>query len=313
MTAALLLQRDQGNAESLATSVARRLAALGRRSTRRRRCAPQRDRARSAAGGCDRLAVRRQVAESCQNRNILAIRGGTLRYMNRTEHKLMRLEQIARLRRAQRHAPQEREIGSVRAELEVELGETVSQRLAARFLGVSHTALQRWIRAGDLPLVYNPRGRREVPVAALLDLNEGVERERARGRQRRRHLEVVMKERRERARRIRAADLGVGTGGGGDGHGGADRRALAYHRAVAKRLDRQMIGEARHHVCKWRSQGKLDPRYADEWEQVLRLPLADVRRTLVRDDEPGRDLRQNSPFAGMLSEPERQRVLELVD
>jgi hypothetical protein len=189
----------------------------------------------------------------------------------------------------------------------------LSQRLAARFLGVSHTALQRWIKAGDLPLVYSPSGRQEVPVAVLLELHERVERERSRGDRRRRHLEPVLVEGREQAGRITAADLGVGDGAGEGGHSRADRRALAYHRAVAKRLNRQTIGEALHRVWKWRAEGKLDPRYADEWERVLRLPVADVRRTLASDDADARDLRQNSPFAGMLSEPERRRILELVD
>jgi len=231
--------------------------------------------------------------------------------VNSTERKLVRLEQVARLRRAQRHAPRERDIASVRADLEGELGETVSQRLAARFLGVSHTALQRWIKAGDLPLVYNPRGRQEVPVAALLDLYERVERERSHGDRRRRHLEPVLVEGREQAERIKAIDLG--TADGEDDHGRAERRSLAYHRAVAMRLNRRMIDEALHRVWKWRDEGKLDPRYADAWEQVLELPVAEVRRTLASDDDRARDLRQNSPFAGMLSEPERRRILELVD
>ncbi|MQA73651.1 MAG: hypothetical protein GEU88_04760, partial [Solirubrobacterales bacterium] len=152
--------------------------------------------------------------------------------MNSTDRKLRRLGQVARLRRA----PRDPDIASVRAELEAELGETVSQRLAARFLGVSHTALQRWIKAGDLPRVYSSSGRQEVPVAAVLDLNERVERERSRGHRRRRHLEPALVEGRDRAGRLTAAELRAGDDVGEGGHGRADRRALAYHRAVAKRL-----------------------------------------------------------------------------
>ena len=228
------------------------------------------------------------------------------------ERKLKRLEQIARLRRAQRHAPRDVDIARVRADLETELGETVSQRLAARVLGVSHTALQRWIKAGDLPLIYTPKGRQEVSVPALLDLYERVQRERLHGNRRRRHLEPVLVDGREQADRITATDLRVGTTDD-DGHSRADRRALAYHRALAKRIDRRMIDEALHRVWKWRDEGKLDRRYAEQWEQILQRPVADVRRALVSDDARGRDLRQNSPFAGMLSEPERRRILELVN
>lgn len=37
-----------------------------------------------------------------------------------------------------------------------------------------------------------------------------------------------------------------------------------------------------------------------------------IRETISMDDERGRDLRQSSPLAGLLSEPERRKVLEQV-
>jgi hypothetical protein len=231
--------------------------------------------------------------------------------VNSTNRKLERLEQIARLRRAQHRTARDPDIATVRAELERELGETVSQRLAARFLGVSHTALQRWIKAGDLPLVFSAGGRREVPVSGLLDLSERVERGRHHGHRRRHHLEPVLVEGRERAGTVSADDVAPGSASGEDGHSRADRRALAYHRAVAKRLNRKMIDEALHRVWKWRAEGKLNPRYADEWEGILRRPVADVRQAITSESARARDLRQSSPFAGMLSEPERRRILEL--
>ncbi len=118
---------------------------------------------------------------------------------------------------------------------------------------------------------------------------------------------------RERASRVNA-DESLSEGlSSEDGHGRPDRRTLAYHRAVAKRLNRKMIDEALHRVWKWRAEGKLDPRYADEWEAVLKRPVADVRGAITSTSARARDLRQNSPFAGMLSEPERRRVLELTD
>ena len=90
-------------------------------------------------------------------------------------------ENIVRLRRAGRALPGDRDLSSVRVSLERELGETVSRRLAARALGVSHTALNRWIATGDFPVVYTPNGRREVPVAALLRLRDAVEGEQEKG------------------------------------------------------------------------------------------------------------------------------------
>ena len=75
-------------------------------------------------------------------------------------------EYIVRLRRVGRDLPGNEDVFTVRSALERELGETLSRRLAARILGVSHTALDRWIKAGDLPLVYSAQGRVEVPCAS---------------------------------------------------------------------------------------------------------------------------------------------------
>lgn len=75
------------------------------------------------------------------------------------ERKTRLFNNIVRLRCAEREAPKSRDIVTVRAALEEELGETVSRRLAARLLGVSHTALARWVHAGDLPVVFSSAGR----------------------------------------------------------------------------------------------------------------------------------------------------------
>jgi hypothetical protein len=60
----------------------------------------------------------------------------------------------------------------------------------------------------------------------------------------------------------------------------------------------------------WLDQGKIDPRYAQQWDEVLRRPVTEVRRAISEDTPQMRDLRQNSPFAGMLSEPERRKIVE---
>lgn len=191
--------------------------------------------------------------------------------MGIVERKEQLFENIVRLRRAQRAAPRDRDIVAVRAALEEELGETISQRLAARLLGVSHTALARWIKAGDVPVVYNDKGREEVPVSVLLDLYEVVEQQRELGQRRRHVLEPGISMARDRANRIRPDRL-VGEPDDANGHDRADRRSLAYHRALARVLRRPMIDDALHRVWKWRDQGRLDPRYADTWEEILRRP-----------------------------------------
>jgi hypothetical protein len=122
--------------------------------------------------------------------------------MTKTERKKWLFQQIVRLRRAEREAPKSRDIVAVRTELETELGGTLSPSLAAALLGVSHTALRKWIASGDVPLVVNSRGRREVPVGAVVDLYESVRAERESGRRRRHMLEPSMTE--ARLRRVRS-------------------------------------------------------------------------------------------------------------
>lgn len=228
--------------------------------------------------------------------------------MGVVERKEGLLENILRLRRAERAAPRLSDLVTVRSALEQELGETVSQRAAARFLGVSHTALQRWIRSGDLSLVFNRSGKSEVSVEDLIRLREAVDEQRLAGARQRHLLEPDLIERQDRADRLDPARL-LTAGEGQSGHGRAERQSLAYHRALSKRLNRQMVDEALHNVWKWRDQGRMDERYARQWERVLEQPVSEVKRVINSDAAEARDLRQSSPFAGMLSEPERKKIL----
>jgi hypothetical protein len=218
-------------------------------------------------------------------------------------------ENIVRLRRAGRRLSGDRDIAVVRVALERELGETVSRRLAARVLGVSHTALERWIKGGDLPVVYSFKGRMEVPVPALLDLYEAVEAERAES-PRRYVLTATMARRRDAAQRLTIDHPNDDVERGG--HDRAQARSLAYHRALAQRLRKPMVDEARHVLFRWREQGRIDQRYADRWERLLDRPVPEIRRALVDESQDANDLRQNSPFAGQLSEPERRRIVHEV-
>ena len=230
-----------------------------------------------------------------------------MRIVSVVERKLDLFENIARLRRAGRDAPESSEISAVRVSLERELGETVSRRLAARVLGVSHTALERWIKSGDLPVVYSMSGRVEVPVPALLDLYEEVDAGCADAP--RFPLTKVMARRRDAANRM---SIRQPTDSGRSPHDRPRARGLAYHDVVARRLNKQMVDEARHVLFRWRQQGRIDERYDDKWEHLLKRPLAEIRRALTEESSEGDDLRQNSPFAGVLSEPERQRIVREV-
>jgi len=228
--------------------------------------------------------------------------------MGLVERKERLLENIFRLRQAERAAPRIEDLVAVRSSLEEELGGTVSQRLAARFLGVSHTALQRWTHSGDLSRVFSRDGRSEIPVEELFRLREAVDEQRRAGARSRHLLEPDVVEGKRRAERL--DPKGLVTGGEGlSGHGRAERQSLAYHRALSKRVNRRMADEALHTVWKWRDQGRMDERYARQWERVLRKPVSDIKQMISADTPRARDLRQNSPFAGMLRPAERKKIL----
>ena len=190
----------------------------------------------------------------------------------------------------------------MRMHLERAAGPTIGRSATARLLGVSQTALDRWISAGDVPAVLTPHGRREVPVTTVLDLLESVERHRAQ----RRPLAAALHERRAGSTRRRSEPAQRRAD-----HRTAEGRGLAYHRAIAGRLDDAMVADALVRLRRWREEGRIHPRYADEWEALLTGPGSRLRRALLADDDEAAALRQSSPFAGALSEAERRRVLGL--
>lgn len=226
-----------------------------------------------------------------------------------TEHQERLFANVTRLRDAQRRLPGDEGLALVLADLERELGPTVTRSLAAKLLGVSHTGLQRWIDKGDLPLVIDRDGRTRVPVGVLLRLHDDLRRQQDSAPRSRHVLEPLMLEGRRRAERIALPTEQPETT---DGHGRATRRARAYHAAVAQRLRRADVEEARRQLRRWELEGRIDPRYATAWHEVLDQPVRDIRRTLLETTQDADDLRQNSPFAGLLSDPERRRIAELV-
>ena len=97
-----------------------------------------------------------------------------------------------------------------------------------------------------------------------------------------------------------------------DGHATAERRSLAYHRAVAARLDEPLVARARQTLDRWVSLGTITPRYERRWRELLDRPIPELAAAITADDERGRDLRQASPFAGVLSAPERWAIIREV-
>jgi len=151
-------------------------------------------------------------------------------------------------------------------------------------------------------------GSFQISVNSLLDLHDRLEESRQEGPEAR-HMEALMKEDKAKADRMRPYRY-TSNEDQESGHQRAENLGLAYHRAVAGRLTRTKIEEAKYRIYRWVRDGRLDSRYGDIWMEVLNQPVADIKRAITEEGSRGNDLRQNSPFAGMLTSGERQRLLK---
>jgi hypothetical protein len=220
---------------------------------------------------------------------------------------------IIRLRRVERIPAAAADVAPVRRELEARLGPTLSRSRAAQILGVSQTALDRWVVARQIPIVLTPTGRREVPRQFVVELREAIGE--LRGQSSRRHpLATALAARREAAVRTVGATVEPGPERATppDGHQTSERRGLALHEVIAERMDEGMIEEARQRIDRLAGDGHLHSHYAKRWRELLSRPIPEIVAALLADDQEGRDLRQNSPFAGVLNEQERRRIIEAV-
>src|SRR5437867_6499758 len=220
------------------------------------------------------------------------------------------VENILRLRRAERVADENvrGEIASVREYLEGLVGPTVRPAEAARLLGLSQPALSRWIEKGEISTVLTPQGRREIPLSELVTLLEEVEELEGTSS---RPLAVVIGERRRSAEAVDIDRLLPRRRP--RGHRTAELHALAYHRLVAERLDERLVEEAARRLRRWREANRIDPRWADEWERILAMPVPRIAKAISADTKRARELRQSSPFAGALTEHERRRLHRAVE
>ena len=202
------------------------------------------------------------------------------------------------------------ELRVVRARLEEELGQTVRPAEAAELLGVSQTALTKWLEKREISSVITPQGRREIPVAEVVDLAREVDEARRAGRER--ALSAVIRDRRAHARETVDPDRLLPRRRGRT-HRDAELSSLVYHRLVAERLTPELIDEARARLDRWEAAGRLHPQWGQEWRAVLAQEPDAIKRVLSSSGERSRRLRQTSPFAGVLTEQERRRLIEVLE
>ena len=85
-------------------------------------------------------------------------------------------------------------------------------------------------------------------------------------------------------------------------HAVAEDVSLALHRAVAQRLleDPALVERARERVAGWLRNGPVARPYAEAWQAILAGPVEVVAGFLADPGERARQMRQTSPFAGVL-------------
>jgi hypothetical protein len=93
-------------------------------------------------------------------------------------------------------------------------------------------------------------------------------------------------------------------------HDLARERSRALHRAVAERLraDPALVDAARERVMGWLREGSVARTYAEAWRALLEGPRAVLLAALEERSERMHDLRQVSPFAGVLDPRARWRI-----
>ncbi len=231
--------------------------------------------------------------------------------MHRPTKTTAAIENIRRLRRVELAVDTSlrADVVAVRESLEDGVGPTVRPADAARLLGLSHPALLRWIKKDEIAAVMTPQGKREIPLAELLSLLDDVERARAIPTSR--PVAHVLRNRRRQAEESIDLDRLLPRQRS-RGHRSAELQGLAYHRLVAERLDERLVDGARRRLQRWRNDGRVDSRWVDEWERVLEKPLERIKTAISADTPRARELRQTSPFAGVVSEHERRRLVRAV-
>ena len=88
-------------------------------------------------------------------------------------------------------------------------------------------------------------------------------------------------------------------------------RSLAMHCLAAQKImrDPALLDRVRCTLGAWRaSYGKDAPRALDEWAAILRRSWPEIAAFITDPGERATRLRQSTPFAGMLSVRERERI-----
>ncbi len=84
------------------------------------------------------------------------------------------------------------------------------------------------------------------------------------------------------------------------------------HRLIAEKVqaDPGLLDTARETLRRWQHSDGSPQMALAEWEEILGGPVHQVVRFVTERSERATRLRQSSPFAGILTEAERQAIYE---
>ncbi|WP_448808738.1 XRE family transcriptional regulator [Agromyces bauzanensis] len=94
-----------------------------------------------------------------------------------------------------------------------------------------------------------------------------------------------------------------------------ERVSMALHRAIAEKLSHapdQVLAVVPENLARIRGtvRGPAAEVWLDTWERLTRGSIEELIRAMLDDTPTGRELRQNSPFAGALTHDERLNTIE---
>jgi excisionase family DNA binding protein len=152
-------------------------------------------------------------------------------------------------------------------------GELLTTGQAAELLGSSRQQVVNLCERGDLPFVMVGKHRRV----------------------RREYVEALLRPRQELTR--------------------DQLKSLWLHQAVAGALvtePDEVLDKARENLDRLLRQHRetMTEVWLKRWQDKINEGVGAVLKTLTSEDPEAVELRQNSPFAGVLSQPQRQKVLE---
>jgi hypothetical protein len=94
----------------------------------------------------------------------------------------------------------------------------------------------------------------------------------------------------------------------------AELRSLAAHHEIATRIesDATIVARALGRLERDYARGITADHYRERWYRLLLGPSVELLERLRADDADARDLRQATPFAGVLTSTERWRLWKQV-